>query len=69
MASLIGENMEASGIKFITNSIPKRIVKLEDGRIEVFYDSYEWGEEHSNVYDTVVMAVGEILHYNSVKKK
>lgn len=59
MANLIGEHMESSGIKFIRHSVPKRIEKMHDGKLEVTYDNYEWGEEHSDVYDTVVMAIGE----------
>ena len=61
MANLVGDHMQEHGIKFIRNSIPKRVEKLKDGRLEVIYDSYEWGEEHSDVYDTVVMAVGKML--------
>jgi len=58
MANLIGDHMQEHGIKFIQNSIPKQVEKLKDGRLEVIYDSYEWGEQHSDIYDTVVMAVG-----------
>ena len=53
--------MEQNGIKFIRNSVPKRVEKMNDGRLEVIYDSYEWGEEHSDVFDTVILAVGKIL--------
>ena len=53
--------MQGHGIKFIQNSIPKQVEKLKDDRLEVIYDSYEWGEQHSDIYDTVVMAVGEML--------
>ena len=58
MADLIGEDMQDHGIKFIRNSVPKRVDKLEDSRLQVTYDSYEWGEEHSDIFDTVIMAVG-----------
>ena len=60
MANLIGDHMQAHGINFIRNSIPKRVEKLDHGRLEVTFDSYEWGEEHSDVFDTVVMAVGKM---------
>ena len=60
MANLIGDHMQAHGINFIRNSIPKRVEKLNDGKLEVIYDSYEWGEEHADVYDTVVLAVGKM---------
>lgn len=62
MADLIGEHMQDHGIKFIRNSVPKRVDKLEDGRLKVTYDSYEWGEEHSDVFDTVIMAVGMFIY-------
>ena len=56
--------MQEHGINFIRNSIPKRVEKLNDGRLNVIFDSYEWGEEHSDVFDTVVMAVGKIPLFN-----
>eukprot|EP00794_Sanderia_malayensis_P012237 gene12237-13498_t len=58
MANLIGDNMQGHGVKFIKNSAPKRIERLSDGRLEVFYDSFQWGEEHSDIFDTVMLATG-----------
>eukprot|EP00795_Rhopilema_esculentum_P008424 gene8424-14405_t len=58
MASFVGEHMESQGINFIKSSVPKRVERMKDGKLEVFYDSYEWGEEHSDVFDTVILAVG-----------
>ena len=58
MASFVGEHMESQGINFIRSSVPKRVERMNDGKLEVIYDSYEWGEEHSDVFDTVILAVG-----------
>ena len=58
--------MQDHGIKFIRNSVPKRVEKLEDGRLQVTYDSYEWGEEHSDIFDTVIMAVGMFIRVSIV---
>ncbi len=56
--------MHEHGIKFIKNSTPKRIEKLADGRLKVFYDSIELGEEVSEVFDTVMLATGNDLFHN-----
>ena len=51
--------MQGHGMKFIGNSVPKLIKKQSDGKLDVVYDSYEWGEEHSDVFDTVMFATGK----------
>lgn len=52
----IGEFMEGHGIKFIRESIPKKIEKLPNGKLMVYYDVN--GVEKSDQYDTVLGAIG-----------
>ena len=56
MADRIAKYMQASHTKFIYNSVPKRLEKLENGKIKVVYDEGE--DEKSDEYDTVLFAIG-----------
>jgi len=52
-ADKIGDFMQEAGTKFIRDAAPTRLEKTADGRIKVF-----WGSDGSDVFDTVVVAVG-----------
>lgn len=52
----IADYMEQTGTKFIREAIPSKITKLEDGKLEVSWQS--GGEEKKDIFDTVIAAVG-----------
>jgi thioredoxin reductase (NADPH) len=58
MANKIGEYMEEHGLKFIKQSIPHKVVKNEDGTKTVFWKDAITGEEKSDVYKTIMWAIG-----------
>lgn len=55
-ADKIGEYMEKTGTKFIRDAIPHKIVKQDNGKLEVFWKTD--GKDVSEVFDTVVVAIG-----------
>jgi len=57
-ANIIGDIMARGGVKFIRNSVPTRLDKTEDGRIRVTYLNDESKETLTDVYDTVLWAIG-----------
>lgn len=57
MATMVGDAMVEKGIKFMHKTQPKSVEKQEDGRLLVKYASDE-GVEGSDVYDTVLFAIG-----------
>lgn len=58
IADGIGNYMEEHGTKFIRQSVPAKIEKLEDGRLRVTWTNRVDGSEHSDVFDTVLSATG-----------
>lgn len=56
MAEKITEYMANHGTKFIRPAVPKKLEKLGDGKIQAFWD-FE-GKEVSDVFDTVLVAIG-----------
>jgi len=56
-ATKVGQYMELRGTKFIYGSVPERIEKTEDGKKRVFWSDKN-GIEQSEVYDTVLVAIG-----------
>jgi len=54
----IGEFMEATHTKFIRGCVPIKIEKQSDHKFKVFWNVE--GKEQSDVYDTVVSAIGRI---------
>ncbi len=57
MADKIGAYMEEEGISFIRECVPESLEKTEDGRVRVAA-KYNDGTPFSDVFDTVVFAVG-----------
>ncbi|XP_058818150.1 thioredoxin reductase 1, mitochondrial isoform X1 [Topomyia yanbarensis] len=57
MATMVGDAMVEKGIKFLHKTQPKSVEKQADGRLLVKYASDD-GEEGSDVYDTVLFAIG-----------
>ena len=56
IANMIAANMEAHGTKFIKPATPSKIERQEDGKLKVTWT--QDGAEHSDVFDTVLAAVG-----------
>lgn len=57
MATMVGDAMAEKGVKFIHKTIPQSVEKQDDGRLLVKYRSND-GTEGSDVYDTVLFAIG-----------
>jgi len=57
-ANIIGDIMARGGVKFIRQSVPTRLDKTDDGRIRVTYFNDESKQTLSDVYDTVLWAIG-----------
>lgn len=57
MAEIVTGAMVEKGINFLFKTIPKSVEKLEDGRLLVKYTNAE-GAEGSDIYDTVLFAIG-----------
>uniref|UniRef100_A0A7S2WBE6 Thioredoxin reductase n=2 Tax=Mucochytrium quahogii TaxID=96639 RepID=A0A7S2WBE6_9STRA len=53
MADMVGDAMQKTGTKFIRSAVPTSLEKTSDGRIKV-----TWGDNESDVYDTVLAAIG-----------
>lgn len=60
MAGMIVDFMETQGTKFIRKCVPSGIVKKDSGKLAVSYKNTETGEEVTDEYDTVLMAVGRV---------
>jgi thioredoxin reductase (NADPH) len=58
IANQIAAFLESHGTKFIRESVPTRIEATDDGRKRVFFKPSNGGEEQSEVYDTILVAVG-----------
>ncbi|XP_013097896.1 thioredoxin reductase 1, mitochondrial isoform X1 [Stomoxys calcitrans] len=58
MANIVADSMVERGIPFLHKTIPKSVEKTEDGRLLVKYVNTETQEEGSDVYDTVLWAIG-----------
>jgi pyruvate/2-oxoglutarate dehydrogenase complex dihydrolipoamide dehydrogenase (E3) component len=56
MANRIGKFMEARHTKFIRETIPEKVEKLESGRLLVHYNHE--GVAKTEEYDTVLFAIG-----------
>lgn len=59
MATLVGNHMESHGTKFIWQSVPQAIERRSDGKLLVTYTRHSDGIVNSDVYDTVLYAVGK----------
>jgi len=56
IAKKIGQDMEAVGVNFINEASPKKVEKLENGKLLVTYD--QGGMTVTGEYDTVMLAIG-----------
>lgn len=61
MAALVTDNMEAYGTKFAWKCIPKSVVKLPSGVLQVTWRDGNTGKEHQDTYNCVLWAVGETV--------
>jgi len=52
------EDGQIEGVKFIRPAEPSRIEKLEDGKLQVFWQIE--GTEHTDTFDTVLYATGRV---------
>jgi len=59
MANLSVSYMQSHGIQFVRPSIPTRIQR-EEGKLRVFWNKPETGEEVSDLFETVLVAVGRM---------
>lgn len=58
MANIVADSMVERGIPFLFKTIPKSVEKQADGRLLVKWINTETQEEGSDVFDTVLFAVG-----------
>jgi len=58
MAELIADYMQGHGVKIVRPAVPTRIEKTEEGKRRVFFLQGDSKTEQSEVYDTVLFAVG-----------
>ncbi|XP_046802474.1 thioredoxin reductase 1, mitochondrial isoform X2 [Lucilia cuprina] len=58
MANIVADSMVERGIPFLHKTIPKSVEKTPEGRLLVKYINTETQEEGSDVYDTVLWAIG-----------
>lgn len=57
MADMVAAASAEKGVKFLHKTVPSAVEKQEDGRLLVRYANAE-GQQGSDVYDTVLFAVG-----------
>ena len=57
-AGLIGDYMDQTGTKFIRGATPSKLEKTADGRIQVTWAGRDGTPDGSDVYDTVLAAIG-----------
>ena len=58
MAGLVTDYMQETGIQFLWKSMPKRLDKNGDGTISVGWRDAQ-GKERTDVFDTVLFAIGK----------
>ncbi|KAL5275888.1 TXNRD2 family protein [Megaselia abdita] len=58
MATIVSDAMVERGINFLHKCIPKSVEKQADGKLLVKWLNTEANTEHSDVYDTVLWAIG-----------
>ncbi|XP_074062598.1 thioredoxin reductase 2, mitochondrial isoform X2 [Macrotis lagotis] len=60
MAQLVTSYMESHGTKFLKHCTVKNVGKLKDNRLQVTWNNHAEGMEETNVFDTVMWAVGRV---------
>jgi len=62
MANMVGKGLEHHKVKFLRTTTPKKIEKLDNGKLKVTYvtkgEDEKEPEESSDVFDTVLVAIG-----------
>jgi len=58
MATIVSDAMAERGINFLHKCIPKSVEKQADGKLLVKWLNTDSNTEHSDVYDTVLWAIG-----------
>ncbi|XP_004518826.1 thioredoxin reductase 1, mitochondrial isoform X2 [Ceratitis capitata] len=58
MAEIIKDSMVERGIKFLFTTLPNSVEKQSDGRFQVKWTNSKTGEEGSDIFDTVLFAIG-----------
>lgn len=66
MATMVGDAMVEKGVKFLHKTQPQSVEKQADGRLLVKYRSDD-GTEGSDVYDTVLFAIGRTACTDDLK--
>ena len=58
MAGIVVDAMKYHGTKFLEKCLPKS-VNRQDGRLVVEYESISDGRTYTEIYDTVMTAIGK----------
>ncbi|XP_011183422.1 thioredoxin reductase 2, mitochondrial isoform X1 [Zeugodacus cucurbitae] len=58
MAGILKDSMIERGVKFLFTTLPNSIEKQNDSRLKVKWTNSNTGEEGSDVFDTVLFAIG-----------
>ena len=56
---MIGQDMEEDGVKMLKESVPVKIEKLANGKLHVTWETTTTEEQNSDVFDTILMAIGK----------
>lgn len=66
---MVASYMQAHGTKMIRPSVPIKIEKMEDGKLKVYWKNPNTGEEGSDIFDTVLVAIGNETYCYIFRKK
>ena len=58
MAGLVVDAMKTKGTRFLTQCVPTVIAREADQRLRVTYTDSTTGMQHTEIYDTVLTAMG-----------
>ncbi|KAM9810888.1 thioredoxin reductase 2, tandem duplicate 2 [Neosynchiropus ocellatus] len=58
MSGLVTDYMESYGTKFKWKCVPKEVLRLTSGELQVTWSDAQTGGEHSDTFDSVLWAVG-----------
>jgi len=58
MATLISQEMEDRGVRFLHRCVPQQFTKLDNGKLRVTWKNTQDGSEHQEEFDTVLIATG-----------
>ncbi|XP_031804851.1 thioredoxin reductase 2, mitochondrial isoform X2 [Sarcophilus harrisii] len=60
MALLVTDHMESQGTKFLKHCTMKKLEKLQNNQLKVYWNNHEENKECLDVFDTVLWAVGRV---------